>query len=153
MIWKQIPGFQNSQVSNTGLIRSYGKERKLQVTKGYKTVILTESKTQKKFTVHRLVAMTFLPNPTNLPQVNHKDGDKFNNRVENLEWCTNQQNQQHRREILGKKNDRKILCLETGIVYNSLKEAAMKINSHIPNLVRACKTGSRANGFHWQYGG
>jgi hypothetical protein len=61
------------------------------VTKGYPTVSLYK----KDYQVHRLVADAFIPNPNNLPQVNHINGDKTDNRVENLEWCTNRQNVTH----------------------------------------------------------
>lgn len=60
--------------------------------KGYPTVCLQNKQSKR---VHRLVAETFIPNPRNLPQVNHIDGDKTNNHVSNLEWCTNDQNRQH----------------------------------------------------------
>lgn len=62
------------------------------VTKGYPTVSLYK----KDYQVHRLVANAFIPNPNNLPQVNHINHDKTDNRVENLEWCTNRQNTIHR---------------------------------------------------------
>lgn len=60
-------------------------------------------------TVHRLVWITFIPNPENKPQINHIDWNKLNNYVSNLEWCTNAENQKHKRHVLWKKNK----CLET----------------------------------------
>lgn len=64
--------------------------------KGYKVVSLTKrDMPDKSIPVHRLVAMAFIPNPNNLPQVNHIDGNKENNNVENLEWCDNSYNQIH----------------------------------------------------------
>lgn len=63
---------------------------------GYVYVSLTDSnKTSKKLKIHRLLAITFIPNPNNLPQVNHKDGVKDNNALSNLEWCTPGENQKH----------------------------------------------------------
>lgn len=59
--------------------------------KGYLRVYIGK----KGYFVHRLVAIAFIPNPENKPQVNHKDGNKLNNSVENLEWCTNQENRTH----------------------------------------------------------
>lgn len=63
--------------------------------KGYVMVTLSKNNKQKTFTVHRLVAKTFIPNPLNLAQVNHKNGNKSDNCVDNLEWCSNQQNRDH----------------------------------------------------------
>lgn len=62
---------------------------------GYYQIILRKNKKEKHVRIHRLVALTFIPNPDNLPQVNHIDGNKLNNNVENLEWCTNSENTQH----------------------------------------------------------
>lgn len=84
------------QIINTkkGLIK------KQQVSKGYLKVKLNKNSKSKWFLVHRLVAQAFIPNPENKPQVNHKDGNKFNNCVENLEWNTNSENQLHSYRIL-----------------------------------------------------
>jgi hypothetical protein len=63
--------------------------------KGYFRLCLFDSKNRKPYLVHRLVADAFIPNPNNLPEVNHINGDKTDNRVENLEWCTTRYNVQH----------------------------------------------------------
>lgn len=62
---------------------------------GYYQIVLRKNKKRKYVRIHRLVAETFIPNPDNLPQVNHIDGNKLNNNVDNLEWCTNSENAQH----------------------------------------------------------
>ena len=62
---------------------------------GYREVLLSENGVTNQYRVHRLIAETFIPNPDNLPCVNHKDGDKLNNAVTNLEWCTRSENTQH----------------------------------------------------------
>ena len=95
-VWKDIKGYENKyQVSNTGKIkalnyRNTGKEREISMknNKGYYEVALWKDSKRKMFLVHRLVAQMFIPNPDNLPQVNHIDENKTNNCVDNLEWCT-----------------------------------------------------------------
>ncbi len=72
-----------------GLIKTY-------IDSGYVKVGLTDTNhVRKNRYIHRLVAQTFIPNPNNLPEVNHIDGNKLNNHVENLEWCTSKENQKH----------------------------------------------------------
>lgn len=94
-IWKTIPEYPDYQVSNLGRIKSYKQLATGKITignkdkKGYLTKTLYNINGAKTFKVHRLVALVFLPNPQNLPQVNHKDEDKTNNAVDNLEWCNN----------------------------------------------------------------
>lgn len=101
-IWKPI-GYDGYEVSNLGRVKSYkydeinGKIMKpYKDTKGYLQIDLSldgrKRENRVHLAVHRLVAMAFLPNPDNLPQVNHKDEDKTNNCVDNLEWCTNDYN-------------------------------------------------------------
>lgn len=104
MIWKEIENFPDYQVSNTGLIRStkywgqFKRENSDGLLKqrtdkaGYKFVNLYKERHMHSKKVHRLVAQAFLPNPLNLPQVNHKDERKSNNDVDNLEWCNSSYN-------------------------------------------------------------
>lgn len=100
-IWKNIVGYEGLyQVSSLGRVKSLEridsnghpvKERVLTSfpnRSGYCKVNLYRDRNMEVKSVHRLVAETFIPNPDNLPQVNHKDEDKGNNLVENLEWCT-----------------------------------------------------------------
>lgn len=104
-IWKPIVGYDGLyewyEVSNFGNVRSlnYRGEGKIKCLKtyitkeGYKFVRLRINKNKRKhINVHRLVAQAFIPNPNNLSQVNHKDEDKTNNRVDNLEWCDSKYN-------------------------------------------------------------
>lgn len=104
-MWKAIEGTNGKiEVSEDGQIRSLlrGKPYILKSqkdNKGYQRVRVTIDRNKMSFKVHREVAKAFIPNPDNLPQVNHMDGNKSNNSVDNLEWCTNQQNQIHAIEI------------------------------------------------------
>lgn len=107
-IWKDMVGYESLyQISNLGNVKclpkyiyslGYPELRKEKPLKahinryGYLQVCLSKNKKIKTIYVHRLVAQTFIPNPNNLPCVNHKDEDKTNNRVENLEWCTHKYN-------------------------------------------------------------
>ena len=99
-IWKTIKDYPNYQISNLGRVKSLGnnKTRKEKILKSYKNnkgylkVDLYKEGVIKKYYIHRLVASAFLDNPNNLPQVNHKDEDKTNNCVDNLEFCTSQYN-------------------------------------------------------------
>ena len=118
-IWKDIQGYEGLyQISSIGRVRSLnrinhfegknqikkyqcgqllkGKVLKYKYVHGYTNVTLyTEKHRHKQYQVHRLVAQAFIPNPNNYPQINHKDGNKLNNCVANLEWVTNQQNREH----------------------------------------------------------
>ena len=97
-IWKDIKDYEGHyQVSNLSRVKSikFGKERILKpVTDrhGYLIVGLWKNNKQKIYKVHRLVAEAFIPNPYNLPQVNHKDENPLNNNVNNLEWCNSKYN-------------------------------------------------------------
>lgn len=94
-IWRDIPDYPNYQVSNLGNVRNvkFGRIIKPSMTnKGYLRVCLWGNGESKNYRVHRLVAQAFIPNPNNYPEINHKDKNRQNNYVNNLEWCTSQYN-------------------------------------------------------------
>lgn len=97
-IWKDINGYEGLyKVSNLGkVINSQGRIKSTYVNnKGYCCLSLYKDSKEKHFTLHRLVAETFIPNPNGLEQINHLDGNKLNNRVSNLEWCNQGENYRH----------------------------------------------------------
>ena len=163
-IWKDVPFDSNYKVSNYGRIFSKRTNKILKgelTEKGYIRVALTE---HKRYLVHCIVARTFIPNPENKPQVNHIDGNKQNNYVDNLEWCTQSENMRH--------------ALKTGLkimpkgkdVYNALvvyqydknnnlikrwecmSTASQTLKISQRDIVRVCK-GKRktCGGYIWKY--
>lgn len=97
---KPITGFENYTISESGKVNNGRKDLKtFQNQGGYECLKLTDVGGNKKhFTLHRLVATHFIPNPENKPEVNHLDGNKSNNSVDNLEWCTSSENKRHARD-------------------------------------------------------
>lgn len=142
------------------LFSKYGKRtRPLKLTPqarkdGYLQIRLRDEKGMSRmFLVHRIVAMTFIPNKFELPEVNHKDGDKTNNSVENLEWTTRSDNLRHRYRILGyATNTRKVKveCIETGEVFDSILNAAKSVDRKGCNISQALSLGCRCGGYHWK---
>lgn len=110
-IWKDIQGYEGYyQISNLGNVKSLDRKihfnkgfsikkgqllKPILTKKGYYKVELSKEQKGKRFYIHRLVALHFLINPFNKEQVNHKNGVKTDNKIENLEWCTNLENQRH----------------------------------------------------------
>lgn len=170
-IWRDISNYEGHyQVSNLGRVKSLyyrngqriipNREKILTPlnSRGYLRVRLCECKTKNLFSVHRLVAETFIPNPKNKPCVNHINGIKTDNRVENLEWCTYSENEQHSHNILGKQpiNKKKVnqYDLNNNFLqqYESIAEAGRSINKKY-NLISTCCSGkiNTAYGYKWRF--
>lgn len=103
-IWKRINGYEEYEISNLGRVKSFKRDRKGKIMKPkfsgeYLAVTLCADGQQERKTIHRLVAEHFIPNPSGLPWVNHKDGNKLNNKITNLEWVTPSENNNHAYEI------------------------------------------------------
>lgn len=138
---------------------------------GYRIVGLTVNKIRKYYTVHRLVAEAFIPNPENKPQINHKNGIRTDNRVENLEFCTQSENMKHSYRVLSRKHPRPnlgkfgkdnplskiVLQIKDGKViaeFYGMKEASRVTGisqSHISGVVNNKKYCKTAGGYEWQW--
>ena len=100
-IFKPVEGYENYQVSNYGRVKRFYKTKPPRILKprinrgGYLSVHLVKDGKQKNFLVHRLTAEAFIPNSEGKPFINHRDGNKFNNHIGNLEWCTQKENIRH----------------------------------------------------------
>lgn len=156
-IWKDVPNYTGKyKASNLGNIYSIKYKRNLKFSinnKGYFSVSLCDGEKPTKKNVHRIIAETFLePNKTK-KQINHKNGVKTDNRIENLEWVDNSENQIHKYHVLkSNKQGKKVLRIEDGKIFNSAMEAAkyMRLSK---NAISNCCLGyvPRSGGYHWKY--
>jgi len=164
--WKDVIGFEGRyQVSNLGKVKSmryegHKGERELKQSTdklGYKLVYLYDITGKRRFKlVHRLVAQAFVNNVNNYREVNHLDGNKTNNKADNLEWCSHSQNIIHASKVLRRKmgTRKRVMCIETGEVYESGHDAA-RAKGMCKNAI-SCVLGKKhqsetAGGFHWKF--
>lgn len=180
-IWKDIKDYEGLyQVSNLGRVKSLEKEHKINNNKtyllkekilknmidknGYNYVHLSKNNIQKRKAIHRLVMEAFIPNINNLPCINHKDENKTNNCIDNLEWCSYSYNNNYgtkkEKQSLKIKNNikrsKKVIqySLQKSIIneYPSLREAERQTNIKYTDILR-CYKGKRktAGGYIWKY--
>lgn len=158
-VWKPMIGHEKYSVSNFGRIMNNETMRIYEGkpgSHGYTRVCLSENGKRFIKFCHREVAKSFIPRIHGKDFVNHKDGNRQNSRVDNLEWCTLQENAIHAVRELGfdpaRHNRRSVLCVENGIVYKSCSDAAKSVNGFNSGVVRCCKGGRKHyKGFTWRY--
>ena len=186
--WRDIEGYEGLyQISNWGRVKSLNYKRTGEEgillpspnKHGYLRIDLCKKgEKPKHFSIHRLVAQAFIPNPDNLPQVNHKDENKTNNYVYNLEWCDDKYNvnygtrnergaekrkgKKHTEESKNKISEshyKKIKCVTTNEIFNSIIEASENYNINKSNITQCCRGKRKSAGKHpitgeklvWEY--
>ncbi len=176
-IWKDIPGFEGMyQASNTGRVKGLARrtvraipqhlpERILKQSEpgrkrrgqGYLQVTLFDAGRRKCALVHRLVAETFIPNPENKQTVNHKNGNKHDNAVENLEWATSAENNEHAVNTgLNKRLSKPVPVDQYDESMNliahfpSMHEAERQTGISNSNILNSVRKGHKAGGFIWK---
>lgn len=161
-VWKDIEGYEGCyQVSNLGRVRNIKFNRMLKPScdsDGYLIVVLSKGGKHRTRTVHRLVAETFIRNKSGYPQVNHKDENKQNNCVENLEWCDSKQNCNYgtRNKKISKMVSKNVIQFSISgkriKKWNSMTEAS-KVTGCDLSAISMCCNGKRrtTGGYQWKY--
>ena len=168
-LWKEIPGTDGKYlISTAGEVMAISRRVKFgHVYRWTKTKLLTPRDNGKGYSeleflgkhhyIHRLVAEAFIPNPYNFPCINHKDENKENNSVENLEWCDYSYNTNYGTRTKRAKEKRfsdrfVVINLDTGDVYQTPKDASRATGIHNDSISRVCKGKSKtAGGYRWRY--
>lgn len=161
-VWKDIEGYEGYyQVSNLGKVRNIKFQRELKAcfdSYGYLIVVLSKYGKHRTRTVHRLVAETFIPNTSKLPSVNHKDENKQNNNVDNLEWCDTKYNCNYgtRNKQISKRVSKKVMQLSIDgkkiKKWNSITEAGNHLGCHISQISACCHGRIKtAYGYRWKF--
>ena len=181
-IWKDIKGYEGLyQVSNLGRVKSLAKKAgtsnrsekiiKKNITRyGYYLNTLSKDGVVSYKSTHRLVAQAFIPNPQNKPTVNHIDGNRINNNVNNLEWCTQRENIIHKFKVLNykgvmfgkhlsdehkkkisKSRSKKVLCVELNVVFDSARQASAWLNLSKNSVNESIFRNHKCGGYTWRY--
>lgn len=172
--WKDIVGYETYyQVSNIGRVKRLeritetdtgfrklpGKTLSLiKSRRGYESIMLSKNNVQRVFRVHRLVAFSFIPNPENKKTVNHKNGVRHDNRVENLEWCTTSENHIHAFRVLNRFHGNRKPIIKLSLSgefikeYDSTFQAARELKRSNKNISNCLRNESHtAYGYKWKF--
>ena len=166
-IWKDIPGYEGIyQISNLGRVKSfYNYKRdgnnilKPKIKHGYYQIGLRRNGIRKWHQLHRLIAKAFIPNPNNLPQINHIDENKLNNSIDNLEWCSVSYNNTYGNRIqkVINKTGKKVIQYDKNMnfikEYPSIAEATRQMNLKSIGCICNCCRGQTetSKGYIWRY--
>lgn len=164
-MWADIPNYESIyEVSDAGIVRNKKTNRIITPQKnrcGYLVIRISKHGIRTTTSVHRLVAMCFVSNPFNKNEINHKDGNKLNNAVSNLEWTTRAENIHHAWHVLGKHNitnndnhsKKRCTCIDLRKQFNSLAEAAAFVNGDASGIYQACRGKIKTyKKYRWKYG-
>lgn len=169
--WRDIKGYEGLyQVSNLGRVKSTFRYKKVltpvETPRGYYQVTLSKKGKRGTFRIHQLVAKAFIPNVCNLPQINHKNENKKDNRVENLEWCNAKYNLNYGTVIERRRKNRSyesvqkaVVQIKNGVIIREFPSVAsvgreLGLGIYAPsNIVCACKKypNKKAYGYQWKY--
>lgn len=172
-IWKPIKNYEGIyEISNLGNVKSlnYNRTKKEKILKprkdkkGYLYVMLYKNKYGKNFSIHRLVAQAFIPNPENKPEVDHINTIKDDNRIDNLKWATHIENnnnkltiqrlRQNHADFSGSNHpaSKKVYCIELDKSWDCINDCARDLKLHHQSISKVCK-GKRktCGGYHFEY--
>lgn len=168
--WKDIKDYKGLyKVSSCSRILGikYNRILKQRLKRGYSNICLCKNGIKREYRVHRILAIAFISNPDNKPYINHKNGIRDDNRLENIEWCTNSENQLHSYQKLGRVHPRPtlgktgVLCKNSKSLYQlDLNGMLIKIWGSTADVTRelgfnnislACTRGVIRHGYKWEY--
>lgn len=162
-VWKDVPGYEGKyQISDHGRVKSLPRRKGRGVgyaveehilrhsvnNRGYCNIVLCKDGKTRTFALHRLVAENFVANPSNLPEVDHKDRNQENNHASNLRWVTRSENNYNR------ENGIPVICVETGRVFSSSIEAERELGLCASGITACCRNRPHhktCGGYHWKY--